>query len=118
MALKQFVRLVLEALGLVPRTDLSVRFVGEHPERNKIDAGVLQVVGDKRFQKWAVFRCPCGCGETVMLSLSTKRRPSWRVTIDWLGRPTLHPSIRQTAGCHSHFWLKRGRLVWCADTGR
>lgn len=53
-----------------------------------------------------------------MLSLSKSTRPRWSVTIDRLGRPTLQPSVRQVAGCYSHFWVRRGAVEWCGDTGR
>jgi hypothetical protein len=118
MRLSDFLRSLLEAIGIVGRADLAAQFVAEHPDPQSLRPGELYVVGNRQFQKWALFRCPCGCGETIMLSLSTKRRPSWTASIDWLGRPTLHPSVRQTAGCYSHFWLKQGRLDWCPDTGK
>jgi hypothetical protein len=53
-----------------------------------------------------------------MLSLATARRPHWQVKIDWLDRPTIVPSVWQTDGCFSHFWVKAGRIDWVKDTGR
>jgi Family of unknown function (DUF6527) len=117
MRFSNVLRSVLEALGIVAHPDITARFVGEDPDHASLRSGELHVVGNRQYQKWALLRCPCDCGETIMLSLSTKKRPRWTVAIDWLGRPTVQPSIRQTAGCYSHFWLRRGRLDWCADTG-
>jgi hypothetical protein len=49
---------------------------------------------------------------------AAKRSPRWRVAIDWFDRPTLEPSVWQTDGCYSHFWVKQGRIVWTPDTGK
>jgi hypothetical protein len=117
MALRDVFRSGLVAVGIIRKPDMSAYYVDDHPDRDAMRSGQLYVVGNTKFQKWALMRCPCGCGETIMLSLSRKQRPSWSVDVDWLGRPTLEPSIRQTAGCFSHFWLKGGALSWCADTG-
>lgn len=112
------IRWGLEFLGVIPKTGHVTQFVVDHPDRESMASDRVYVVGDRAFQKWATFRCPCGCGDTIMLSLSQKRRPSWTVVSDWLGRPTLDPSVRQTGGCYSHFWLRRGSIEWCADTGK
>ncbi|MER2508151.1 MAG: DUF6527 family protein [Amaricoccus sp.] len=74
------------------------------------------VVRDPK-DKWACFPCPCRCGEIVKLPLGHARRPRWSVAIDKLNRPTISPSIRQTSGCLSHYWIRRGRIEWCKDSG-
>ncbi|MCW3783225.1 DUF6527 family protein [Defluviimonas salinarum] len=68
--------------------------------------------------KWACFLCPGGCGEVLKLSLSRNRRPRWKVNIDWLARPTAAPSVRQLNECRCHFWIRKGRVEWCRDSGR
>ncbi|MGB4950377.1 MAG: DUF6527 family protein [Rhizobiaceae bacterium] len=68
--------------------------------------------------KWACFRCPCGCGETIKLSLSKNRRPRWTAISDWLKRPAISPSVRQTNECRCHFWIRQGRIDWCKDSPR
>lgn len=77
-------------------------------------------VGDKDFimvfyqnkPLWALFRCPCGCRHVISLSLQRIHKPSWNVHKNLSGRPTVHPSVCQTKGCHSHFWIKDGRVRW------
>jgi hypothetical protein len=118
MALRDIFRSGLAVVGIIRRPAMSANYVDDQPDCQAMTSGQLYVVGNAKFQKWALMRCPCGCGETIVLSLSRKQRPSWSVDVDWLGRPTLEPSIRQTAGCFSHFWLKGGALSWCADTGK
>ena len=118
MNFRSSLRSLLSLAHLIDRPALCVRFVADNPDRDMLAPGTLYIVGDKNFQKWAVMRCPCGCGDPIMLSLSKSRRPSWTADVDWLERPTLDPSIRQTSGCYSHFWVQGGRLVWCGDTGK
>ncbi|MBZ5667533.1 MAG: hypothetical protein LAO30_23405 [Acidobacteriia bacterium] len=57
--------------------------------------------------------CPCGCRSVIQLSLLREDSPHWTVFIDKGGVTTLFPSIQRTAGCRSHFFLKKGRVVWC-----
>jgi hypothetical protein len=71
-------------------------------------------VAGKAGSLWcAAMLCPCGCGGGIHLSLVRGDKPSWRLDVDNSGRPTLYPSIWRTAGCRSHFLLRRGRVVWC-----
>ena len=39
--------------------------------------------------------------------------PSWRCYLEFRKKPSLEPSIWRTTGCHSHFFLRRGQIVWC-----
>ncbi|WP_394350709.1 DUF6527 family protein [Chitinophaga tropicalis] len=56
--------------------------------------------------------CPCGCREQIHLNLVGKYRPCWSWSVD-KKRITLSPSIWRTAGCCSHFFLRRGQVQWC-----
>ncbi len=96
----------------------TARMSAHHPELATLKPGILYVVGGIDYQKWAFLTCPCGCAESIMLSLSKKRRPHWQVDVDWLNRPTVRPSIWQTEGCYSHFWIKKGTIHWTPDSGR
>jgi hypothetical protein len=60
----------------------------------------------------AALLCPCGCGEVIQLSLLPDDSPSWSVSLDRDGLPTLSPSVWRTKGCRSHFFLKQGSIVW------
>src|SRR6185437_9241697 len=63
-----------------------------------------------RFPKWAHFQCP-RCKETISIPLTGKR--AWSMRIDFLRRPTLHPSIWQTGSCGAHFFVRHGNIEWC-----
>ena len=60
----------------------------------------------------AALICPCGCGEVIQISLLPDDSPSWTVSFDRDGLPTLSPSVWRTKGCRSHFFLRRGNIVW------
>lgn len=64
---------------------------------------------------WEVaMRCPCGCGDTLVLQIVPEAYPRWDIEVDGQNRPTLHPSVHRATDCKAHFWLRRGNVVWCA----
>lgn len=109
---------ILSWLGLIERPRFHARFSKRHPSVMDLSESDFVIVRSGRFTKWACFRCPCGCGDKVALSLSATRRPAWRVSVDWLMRPTVKPSVWQQDRCFSHFWVTGGGVDWCQDSGR
>jgi hypothetical protein len=104
-------------LGLIEKPRFLARYVEHHPSLDELSFDDLVVVRSGTFTKWACFRCPCGCGEKVALSLAENRRPAWRVSVDWLRRPTIKPSVWLTDCCRSHFWITNGCIQWVQDKG-
>jgi hypothetical protein len=115
--LKVWLLWLLAALGFVVKPRFLARTSETNPAKTELSESDFVVVRSGDFLKWACFRCPCGCGEKISLSLAANRRPSWRVSTDWFGRPTVAPSVWQRAGCYSHFWIRNGRVDWCPGTG-
>jgi hypothetical protein len=111
-------RSLLVWLRIIQKPDLLAKLVTDRPEPGAMKPGWIYVVGGKGYQKWAYFRCPADHDELINLSLMQNRRPCWQVTIDALGRPTINPSVRQLDGSYAHFWVRNGKVDWCADTGR
>lgn len=111
-------RSLLIRLRLIPKPDFLIRTVADHPVVAQLEPGVIYVVATNGHRKWAYFLCPTTTGEIIQLSLQPNRRPRWQVTSDFLGRPTIYPSVRQMAGSYAHFWIRNGAVKWCADTGR
>lgn len=73
---------------------------------------VIYLVGED--VPWsATMRCPCGCGATIQLSLLPDDSPSWRAEEHADGTVTLWPSVWRSKGCRSHFFVRRGRILWC-----
>ena len=107
----------LELLRLIPRSQFLAEVQAFHPRQEQLTSGRLIIVRDGTLDKWICLACPCGCGAKVQLSMGMNRRPRWSVKFDWLNRPTIEPSIRRLDECKCHFWLKRGRIHWCPDSG-
>lgn len=100
------------------RDRLRPRFGTEYIEEDATEhlkARTLYVVTEDG-EPWSVaMLCPCGCGETLHMNLLPDERPVWRLTVHDDGSSTLHPSVNRIKGCRSHFWLRKGRVYWCAD---
>lgn len=104
--------------SLPPRIYNNCEFVRAPPSNAEIQNGQFFVVIPANEPKWALFKCPCNCGQVITLSLALNRTPRWNVTMEENQYPTLWPSVRQLKGCLSHFWMRDGRIHWCDDTGR
>ena len=104
---------LVERSGLRP--GFATELVEEIPE--VLEPRRLYLMGDQ-FRPWsAALLCPCGCGATIQLSLMADDRPSWRATRHFAGSVTLHPSIWRKRDCRSHFFLRRGHVVWTRVQG-
>jgi len=77
-----------------------------------LDSERLYLVGDDDCPWSAALLCPCGCEATIQLSLLPDDKPSWRAVRHFSGSVSLQPSVWRTRGCRSHFFLRRGRIVW------
>lgn len=95
----------------------SITSVNKAPRNEDVAPGALYFVVNGNKPKWTLFKCPCGCGKVVTLSLQRVHRPHWRLTRTDAARPTLYPSVWRDKGCMSHFWIRDGRVYWCKDTG-
>lgn len=112
-----FLRRILVKIGVIGVPALIGRIMTRYPATSDLPIGSLVLVKDGGLKKWVCFQCPGGCGEKIQLSLNPKKRPRWSIGLDWLSRPTIEPSVRQLNRCKCHFWVKKGRVEWCADSG-
>lgn len=103
--------------GIIERPQFLVKSTLDMPAPGDLMPGQAVVVGPAEKPKWVTFPCPSGCGTPLLLSLNPDRRPRWKVTHDWLGRPSIAPSVHRTDGCRCHFWMKKGKIEWCKDSG-
>ena len=101
------------ALGWVSRRRgrHTAAFVEEEPDA--LAPRTVYVVGEDGHRWFAAFDYPCGCGETIKLSLVPGDRPGWKLRDHWDGTASLAPSVWRKVGCKSHFWLRKGRVEWC-----
>jgi len=100
-----------------PVTFPSITSVDKPPRNDDVASGALYFVANGNKPKWSLFKCPCGCGSVVTLSLQHVHHPHWQFSLTHAARPTLYPSVWRDKGCMSHFWIRDGRVYWCADTG-
>lgn len=85
-------------------------FVQDIP--NSLHDDKVYIVGAKGHSWLIIFMCPCGCREKIYLNLLTDTSPRWYFTVKWW-RISIAPSVRRIKGCGSHFFIKRGRIIWC-----
>lgn len=57
-----------------------------------------------------LFKCPCQCGDIMNIPVNFKDGSQWAMTLD--AGITLSPSLHRTTGCRSHFFIKKGEVVW------
>lgn len=67
---------------------------------------------------WVRYKCPCGCGESISLSLSPVISPYWSMAIsqDKGKRPrvTITPSVyMRNTKCCSHYFITENKVIWC-----
>lgn len=86
--------------------------VNKTPKNDEVGEKDFVMVVYQNNPLWALFRCPCGCHHVISLSLQKIHNPNWKVYKNLSGRPTVYPSVWQIQGCHSHFWIKDGRVYW------
>lgn len=62
---------------------------------------------------YLIMKCPCGCGADIDLSLIKGLKPRWEVQFHLNGTISISPSIWRKQKCKSHFFYKRGKVLWC-----
>lgn len=106
-------KLVYRIFGLfgLRREVFSYRIVSELPQNPHKQIVYIEGNTIDEDYWYALFKCPCGCGDTIMLNLIQDCKPSWEIHFD-KKRFSIYPSIWRTKKCRSHFWLKNGKVVW------
>jgi hypothetical protein len=88
----------------------NVEYVNDFPDHPA--TYILYVLGKPGREWLAGINCPCGCGEFIELVLDG-HSPNWQLFISDDGKPSLSPSVFRSINCHSHFFLRKGRIQWC-----
>ena len=111
-----FKNIIFKIMGLMSHSlnlyKYKVELTSNNPTFEDVKDGTIILVGGNDYAKWAYLKCPCGCNELIMMSLVKDNFPNWDVTLDKFGRPSIFPSINKTTGCRSHFWIKKGKIIW------
>jgi hypothetical protein len=77
-----------------------------------VNAGDTIVVRRGGRQRSLIIRCPCGCGDDLVVNLDGRTGPAWRLYTR-SGKLSLYPSYWRDSGCESHFIIWRNRILWC-----
>jgi hypothetical protein len=75
----------------------------------------IYVVHENGAHEQAAMICPCSCGQVLQMNLLQDERPCWKVTQHTDGTASLHPSVWRQKGCKSHFWFRKGQVIWCPE---
>ena len=99
----------------MPRAD-KIRFTGTFPSRDEA-AGSLSEPGDialvhRGVPRLLLMRCPCRCGDILVINLDPRSGPAWRM-YQRRGGISLHPSYWRDTHCESHFVLWSNCIYWC-----
>lgn len=78
----------------------------------------LYIVEEDGFEEQVAMLCPCGRGHVLHMNLLPDERPLWHITRHEDGLATLHPSVWRQRDCRSHFWFRRGRVIWVQNHRR
>jgi hypothetical protein len=102
----------LRSFFVRPDRALRTTYADELPER--LDRDCVYVLGEGQHRWFVAMLCPCGCGATLQMSLLADAHPRWGLIEHGDdGTVSLHPSVWRQVDCQSHFFLRRGRIVWC-----
>ena len=74
-----------------------------------IEDGILYI--SKKFST-TFHNCPCGCGEVVVIPITISFADGWELFIE-NDHVSLHPSLLQRFACKSHYYIRKGKIVWC-----
>jgi hypothetical protein len=96
--------------GIIRRPWLLCVDVSEAPLDSGLTPSILYREVRGGYPKWAHFACP-RCRAHIQIQIAANSQ--WRLSVDWLRRPTLHPSIWETESCGAHFFVRSGGLFWC-----
>jgi hypothetical protein len=96
------------------RRDYDLLNVEDFPD--EVRDNIVYIVGEKRQEWLAVFRCPCGCREVIQLNLIKGVKPRWRVIYHKKRTFSLYPSVNRIVNCRSHFTLTRSKIRWWGES--
>ena len=72
----------------------------------------IYLIGESDKPWLIAFQCPCGCESFIQLNTLKEAKPRWTYQLHRFNRISLAPSVWRKIGCKSHFWIKKGNVVW------
>ena len=75
------------------------------------DPGEMVIV-KRGVPRLLILRCPCGCGDDLIINLDKRSGPAWRLYSKSKSY-TLFPSYWRDTECGSHFIVWNSKIFWC-----
>ena len=78
--------------------------------------GLLEKPGDfalvkRGIPRLLILRCPCGCGDELLINLDKRAGPAWRLYLN-MELYSLFPSYWRDTKCGSHFIIWNNKIYW------
>jgi hypothetical protein len=70
------------------------------------------VIVERGQARLIVMRCPCGCGDDLLINVDRRVGKAWRFYRNQYGM-TLYPSYWRDTACESHFIIWNNNIYWC-----
>jgi hypothetical protein len=111
--MKIFRRKKIELCCFVSKHISPYRIIINSDFPDKCEKNEIYIIGNVFCPQYAIFACPCGCGETIELNLNHHSSPCWDIKWHINGKVSFYPSIWRITGCQSHFYLIKSKILWC-----
>jgi len=73
------------------------------------------VIVEREIPRLFILRCPCGCGDDLLINLDKRSGPAWRL-YSKSKKYSLYPSYWRDTACGSHFIIWSSKIYWCYRT--
>jgi Family of unknown function (DUF6527) len=91
--------------GTVPNRALAADMLREPGDAVIVERGTPRLF---------VLKCPCGCGEDLLINLDARAGKAWRLYVrshKGVDKVTLYPSVWRDTKCESHFIVWADRIL-------
>lgn len=94
-----------------------IAFKGKVETRDAAFAPLKQsgdfVIVERGQPRLIVMRCPCGCGDDLLINVDKRVGKAWRYYRNQYGM-SLYPSYWRDTSCGSHFIVWNNNIYWCS----
>lgn len=104
-------KLLKRPRGYKREKNFKYKIVNELPEILK--DRVIYIQSNLEYHWQMVMLCPCGCKNLLHMNLMSDYQPYWKYEIDKKDAITVYPSVHRIIGCESHFFIRKGKIIWC-----
>jgi Family of unknown function (DUF6527) len=89
-----------------------IRYKTEIDVPKKLKRRTIYLIANDGYVWQAIILCPCGCDVKLFINLIEEQKPYWNYSIDENKNISIHPSIHRKVECKSHFFIRKGKVLW------